>query len=111
MSSMYCLSSLILMAYFFFYFLSSLTSQVRLTVYRLSLIMMVLRMLSSILRNLLVLTTCLIMWSRLLIFYSGDSFDRESRLDERRVEDLESEVAEVAAGWLAMRWLRDWEKA
>jgi hypothetical protein len=27
-----------------------------------------------------------------------------------RVEDLESEVAEVAAGWLAMRWLRDWEK-
>jgi hypothetical protein len=72
MSSMYCLSSLILMAYFFFYFLSSLTSQVRLTVYRLSLIMMVLRMLSSILRNLLVLTTCLIMWSRLLIFYSGD---------------------------------------
>ena len=74
MSSMYCLSYLIFMACFFFYFLSSLTSHVRLTVYRFSFIMIVRRILSSIFLNLFVFTTCFIKWSRLFVFYYGDSF-------------------------------------
>ena len=59
-SAMQLCISLTLIAKVFFYFLNSLTSHVKVTVYRFSLTIMVLRILSSIFLKLLVLTTCFI---------------------------------------------------